>query len=363
LSAPDRDRDLARIEQALAEGRPTATDPRERELEELALALRSDSPEPDPAFARRLDERVADGFANRERRRLRVPRLRFGWMPALAAGTAVVIAAVVAVGVISGTGEEEQPGSTIGVAEDAGGPAPTTPLPPAQGGATTTGRQVERSAEMTIAAAADRIARAAEGIGRAAESHGGYVVNSSVSTGDDSRRGGTFTLRVPSKQLEATLADIGALGEVRSRNETSQDMTAPFRSTEKRLGNALLERRATQDELRNAPEGSDEEEALRARLRVISAEIRDLNGQMEDLRRRTVFSTVDVTLEEQRDTGAGAGGGGPGDALGDALGMLEGALVLAIRSLGVALPLTLVGLLGWLAAGVLRRRRREAALF
>jgi hypothetical protein len=36
--------------------------------------------------------------------------------------------------------------------------------------------------------------------------------------------------------------------------------------------------------------------------------------------------------------------------------------VLAIRVIGVVLPLALLALLAWLAGGIMRRRRREAAL-
>jgi hypothetical protein len=66
-----------------------------------------------------------------------------------------------------------------------------------------------------------------------------------------------------------------------------------------------------------------------------------------------------VTLEEKGETESG----GVGGAFDDVAGTLEGALVLAIRVLGVALPFALLALLAWAAAGLMRRRRREAALF
>jgi len=40
----------------------TAADPAERELQELALALEADTPEPRPAFAEQLSKRVEAGF-------------------------------------------------------------------------------------------------------------------------------------------------------------------------------------------------------------------------------------------------------------------------------------------------------------
>src|SRR4051812_43418966 len=102
MSGPDmrRDSDLERIEAALAEGAATAADPRERELQELALALRADSPEPRPQFAHDLGSRVAAGFGKpaREPRR---PLQRL-WVPAFAAAAALIVVAVIALGSLGG---------------------------------------------------------------------------------------------------------------------------------------------------------------------------------------------------------------------------------------------------------------------
>jgi hypothetical protein len=237
--------------------------------------------------------------------------------------------------------------------------------PAAPGGGAAAGspaRKVERSAQMTLAATAADLQKAADGIGNVTEAHGGYVVSSTFSTGDESTRGGNFVLRVPTSQLEATLGELGKLGDVRARSESSQDMTAPYRHTQNRLGNLLLERRATIDRLHAAT--GDEALTLRSRLRRINAEIEDLSGRMRGLKQRTVFSTVTVSLEQKRESGAAGGPrSGPGGALHDALNSLAGALELTIRALGVVVPLGLIALLAWLGMTAVRRRRREAALF
>jgi hypothetical protein len=348
-NGPDERRALERIDAALAEGRVTATDPHERELEHLALALRDDAPQPDPAFARELDARVEGGFARE--RRLKLPALRGRWMPVLAGATAVLAIALVTAGVLS---DDEQRDS--GVAAEMAPPQAAEPAPPA--GQTALGeRRMERTAQMTIAAPNDEFQQMAEGVGRIAEANGGFVVRSNVTTGEDPGPGGNFELRVPTEQLETTLAELGRLGDVRARNETAQDMTAPYRGIEKRLGEALVERRTMEAELRDAD--GPKAEALREQLRALSEEIDSLSAQRERLRRKTVFSTVTVTLEERGETESG----GIGGAFGDVGRTLEGALVLAIRVVGVALPFAVLALMAWLAAGLMRRRRREAALF
>jgi hypothetical protein len=355
LTAPDENGDLALLE----------------------AVLREDAPLPDPAFAEQLDRRVAEGFA-RER------RFRLSFLPprrVLALGTAaaaLIVVVVAAIGLVNGS-EKSSDQATVGEAESQPVPPRTTGTAPqpqallaaptgAAGGPTSggtddsaTARRVERSAQMTIAAAAGDLAGVADQIGQVAEAHRGFVVSSHVATGDDSTRGGDFVLRVPTTEMEATLGELGKLGDVRARSETSQDMTAPYRHVQDRLGNLLLERRATADRLRSAT--GDEALRLRARMRELSAAIERASGHMHAIKHRTVFSTVNVTLEQKRDTGAGGAGGGPGGALHDALDTLGGALELAIRALGVLVPIALLAALAWLGAAVLKRRRREAALF
>jgi hypothetical protein len=349
MSGPDtRDTDLERIESALAGGRATAADPRERELQELALALRADSAEPVPQFTAAMDRRVAEGFP-KPRRGLPLPSF---WMPALAAATVLVVVAVVAISSIGGGGRAgdgtaalEQP-----AVDGAGSFSARRSGAPLVAG----GRRVERSVELTIGTARDELQAAADGVGTVAESHGGFVLRSHVNTGTDGS-GGTFTLRVPQRELQATIADISKLGHLRARSESGQDMTAPYNDVQDKLGNALLERRTLKLKLKHAK--GARADAIRARLATLNAAIDGLNGQMHDLKRRTTYSTVNVTLEEEKGESGGAGA-----AWDDAQRTLEGMLTFAIRALAVLLPLALLAAVAAMGARTLRRRRREAPL-
>jgi hypothetical protein len=341
--------DLERIETALAEGRATATDPRERELQELALALQADSPEPSLAFKTDLDRRTHEGFKT-QRRGLTLPRF---WLPALATATALVAVAVVALGVLGG---DNQRNPTTAVVEPATDLGASTPAPGAAR-LTNESRRVERSVRLTIAAARDKLQEAADGVGTVAESHRGFVLQSQVNTGDAGPPGGSFTLRVPQKELQATIADLSKLGHLRARSETGQDMTGVYNDVQNKLGNALIERRVLKIKLHHAK--GHRRDSIRARLAELSAAVHGLNSQMNDLRRRTVYSTIYVTIEQAR---GAAGAGGTGAAWHDAMHTLEGMLNFTVRALGVLLPLALLAGLAALAGRSLRRRRREAPL-
>ncbi|MEX2253159.1 MAG: DUF4349 domain-containing protein, partial [Thermoleophilaceae bacterium] len=106
-------------------------------------------------------------------------------------------------------------------------------------------------------------------------------------------------------------------------------------------------------------------EALRRRIELASARVNGLRGRVRTLRERTAFASVDVSLTARDGDSGGAGTGGRSgteDAADAALDSLLGAVNLLLRTLGVLIPVALLGGLAWLATRTFRRRRREAAL-
>jgi hypothetical protein len=371
MNGPDtrRDIDLERIEAALAEGAATAADPRERELQQLALALRADSPEPRAEFAHELGERVRDGFgaAPRAARAGSRGRLRRLWIPAFAGAVALIVVAVVAISALGGGDERVSQAFHGDLARDkpsmlaAPQPQANAAAPPLQ--QTLASRRVERGAQLTISTPRDKLQAAADGVGTVAESHRGFVLNSQITTGDaGTSPGGSFVLRVPASELQSTLADLSKLGHLRARSESGHDMTASYNSVQDKLGNALVERQTLRLRLRHAK--GAKADAIRVRLAELRAAVQSLSGQMRQLRSRTSYSTVSLTLEADKGGAGGAGGsgGGTGAAWHDAVHTFETLLNFAVRAMGVLLPLGLVAALAGFGGRALRRRRREAAL-
>jgi Domain of unknown function (DUF4349) len=207
----------------------------------------------------------------------------------------------------------------------------------------------------------DEMARVAEQVTSVTNRHGGFVLSSSVSTGGDSA-GGDFELRIPSTRLRPALRDLAALADVRTQTQTGRDVTREHVTAKDRLQAARAERRSLLRRLELAT--TDEEaEAIRRRLDLVAGEINGLRSQLRDLRLRTDYAVVTVSLlPKDGDQGGGGAGGSFDDALGDAGDLLVGVAGLIVRALAVALPLGLIALAGWLAGRAVRRRQRESAL-
>jgi hypothetical protein len=316
---------------------------------EIEEVLRTDVEEPSPAFAAELDRKVREGFPRPARRQLVWPKL---W-PALASAALLVVVAVVAISLTGNDGRRSASTTALKAepSHDAVRNARAGDLQQfSLSTAAPTVRRVQRDVQLTIAADDGKLQQTADKVGTVAETHHGFVYSSHVTTGDGGASGGTFELRVPQRELQTTIADLSKLGELRSRSESSQDLTAPYGRTQDRLGNALVERRTLKLRRQTA--------AVRARIAELNAAIDTLSARLKNLRRNTAFSTVTVTLEQAKKKHAA----GTGAAFDDARRILEGMLNFCVRALAVLLPLALLAALAAFGARLTRRRLASRAL-
>jgi hypothetical protein len=224
---------------------------------------------------------------------------------------------------------------------------------------------VERSASLTLAAPPRDIDGVSGRIQDVTRQQGGFVVSSTVNSSRRSGRG-TFQLRIPTRNLDAAMAALSRLGAVRERAQRSQDITAQSVSARSRLKDAKTERQSLLKQLADAVT-VQQTESIRARLRLVSAEIERARADVRRVNNRAAFSTVAVTLVADRSAGAPGteeddGSWTPGDAAHDALRVLEVIAGIALIAAAIAIPLALLGLLAALTLRYTRRRRREHAL-
>jgi hypothetical protein len=379
------------IDAALASGSASALDPEERRLQELVLAIRDDAPTPAPDFGLRLDARVAAGFPRSRRAgRNRIHALvkNRPQLAALGAAASLVIALVV-VGIATGgrspvqsssgassdasarSGAVPDQAATGAPAEKAAPPSTSTsgagvavPAPasvPPGGFVGGRNRKVERSAALVLAPTRDKLSAVGDEVIAVTDRYRGFVMQSSVTSAAGSGSSGFFDLRIPARSLRGALRDLSALADVKSRTENAGDVTAPFLNAQTRLQELNAERRGLLRRL--AAAATDQAaSALRARIRIVNGQIQAQTNTLANLRRRTAYASVSVTLEPKRGTAAPHGGGGIGAGARDLRDSLVASANIALRVLGVALPIAVLVALLWGARGWLSRRRREAAL-
>jgi Domain of unknown function (DUF4349) len=383
---PEADHGLRELEAALA-GEPAA-DP---DLTLLVADVRAARPEPDPQFLAALDARVHAGFAPlaAAAARRRTPwhvRLRRPEILAPGFVVACVATLVVAMSQTAGGGDDDRSSGSSSSAvarqetsaggSDASGTALSAPsssasssssstAAPAAPGAPRAPRAVERNADLVLRPPVADVQETADGVVRATQAAGGYVQESAIETRSSSGHA-SFTLRIPTARLDATIAGLSKLAHVGSLSQASSDITAQTASAADRLDDARAERQALLRALGRAT--TDRQIAsLRTRLRDNRAQIASRQGALEVERRRARLATVTVQVDGAR--GAAASGDSdddgswtPGDALHDAGRILEVAGGVALIALAVLVPLGIVAALGVLTTLALRRRRRETAL-
>jgi hypothetical protein len=369
-----------------------------RELEALDALLREERPRPDPEFARALDDRAARSFPRGLSGARAVPAPRgaaklrsrlsgtlrspaFRGLAATACALAIVAVVVAtsgggpdkasrgtgAAGVAAPADRQAENGSSAGRSPGAAdsGSTPVTPslAPPESGSPSTdsrSGRFVERTAALVLAARPADVDDVADGVIGVTDSVHGFVARSSVTSGHEA----TFELRIPSAQLPRALSDLSRLAHVRERTQATEDITSVVVSARDRLENARAERRSLLRRLARADTDA-RAAALRARLREVSRQIAAAKASLARAQNRARFATVEVEVVADRSAAGPGGGSGawtPGDALHDAGRILELAAGVVLVAGAALLPVALVALLAWLAGRRAVRRRREAAL-
>jgi hypothetical protein len=387
--------------------------------DQLIADLRAQRPTPRPRFAAELDERAAAGFP---RRSPTGPWDEFrAWLGSLsprqmlipAAGVAAMVIAVATAALVLGQGGSGSSETQIAVSRPAPRPdrgasnfdgsvrhAPSQTtlgsssgkaepqvsgsvvLPEGATAAVESGsasgaaaqapestsnfrpgvhhRAVERAAEITLAADPKDVDDDASRVFEAVHANNGIVMRSSTEEGRPGEAGATFELLIPSARLDDAMAAFSEIDAVRSRHESTADITAPTVSA----AELLKESRARIDSLLaqlGTAESEEEQEAIEAELRHERRHASRIAAQLTHLHKRADFSRVSLRIETGGKESSGGGGAwGVDDALGDAGHVLTVAAAVTLIALAILGPIALIALLAWLThrAWVRRERRR-----
>lgn len=386
-----------------------------RDETDLATELRALRPRPRPEFTAELDARAAAGFAgaaeddggqapNRLGKQLRgMPRWR---IPALAGATAtvaiVVATTVVAIseddavtpnaqrssaspqrlervarspsvqfserppvagGTKSASGDSSSPQSSEAAGGERASYAAGANLRAAGPNAFLANRRdVERSARLVLATEPSELRAAAARVFDTVHSFDGIVLRSSISAGDEAEASAAFHLLIPSGKLGDALAGFSEIAEVRSRQESTGDVTGRTTGVEERIRDSRATIESLLAEL--ASSGTEAERSVaESRLRSERRQLAALRSGLQSLERRVNLSRVSLRIESgPAGTSADDGSWGISEAIEDAGRILGIAAGVTLIGLAVVAPLALIAALGWLGWRVWVKRRREDAL-
>ena len=139
----------------------------------------------------------------------------------------------------------------------------------------------------------------------------GFVVTSDV---QNTAQGGTahITLRVPSDNFATAMNKLQSMGEVKVVNSASQDITGETVTTAAKTRSWADEEKRLIDELARS-RNRDEKWRIRAELNNVRANLEAEKAQLNNLKERGNFSTIEATF-----TRGASGGGWAKGAFGDA---------------------------------------------
>ena len=126
-----------------------------------------------------------------------------------------------------------------------------------------------------------------------------YDFHDDRSLSNERHRQATMALKIPSKALDATVAEIAKLGRVESQGVKSEDVTSQIVDTDARLKNL----RQQEDLTRKIMERSGSVRdilAVSKELSTIREQIEQLDASVKNLRQQVAYSTIDLKVEEMQ---------------------------------------------------------------
>ena len=201
----------------------------------------------------------------------------------------------------------------------------------------------------------------ANGVVEVTDRYDGIVSTSQV-TRDQGGARASFELEIPYKHLDAALTDLSGLADVIARTEGGEDITARAVRARKDLARTLDGIREARIELIQA-DTREERLVIKSRIDSLQATADAEQTALNGVKRQGRFATVGVEVtSDSPGSDDDDGGWTLGDALDDAGRVLEVIGGIALISLAVLLPLSLIAALAAFTISRTRRRAREQAL-
>jgi hypothetical protein len=226
---------------------------------------------------------------------------------------------------------------------------------------TTDDRAQRVSATLTVEVKdANAVSHAAQSALDLTRSLGGYVVASSVATGEEGSA--SLTVRVPVAKVQEAIAGLSDLGRLVSQQVTIDDLQQNLDELTRR--EAVVRTQIARIRARLESETLDEETqaVLRARLQTLRTELVSIRGGLAATNAEARMSTIQLAVVTPGASGAVVPPSRIDRTIDEALNVLAWQGVVALGLLIVLAPIALVGFAAWLGHRLYRRHEEERLL-
>ena len=194
---------------------------------------------------------------------------------------------------------------------------------------------------------------------------GGYIENSSISGNSyyyKSTRYASYTIRIPSDQLDQFVDIVGELGNVTQKNESVEDVTLQNVDVESRKKALETE----QERLLAQAENMEDLLAIESKLSDVRYELENYGSQLRMLDNQIDYSTVNVDVDEVErvtDTGEKSFFGEIKDRFGDSLYTvgrdMRGFVIVVLGSLPILIVWAVIIVIAVLIVKKIRKGRKK----
>ena len=243
--------------------------------------------------------------------------------------------------------ESATPPAALGAADQASGAA--------------TSRAQRVSATLTVEVAdSDAVSRAAQDALDLTRALGGYVVSSSVATGEQGAA--SITVRVPVGKVQDAIAGLSGLGRIVTQQVTIDDLQGTLDELTRREATVRAQIARIRARLESETLDAQTEAVLRSRLQTLRAELRTLRTGIAATNAEARMSTIQLAIVTPGATGAVVPTSRIDRTIDEALNVLAWEAVIVLGILIVLAPFALVAIAAWLGHRLYRRREEERLL-
>ena len=189
---------------------------------------------------------------------------------------------------------------------------------------------------------------------------GGYVVSSSVATGDEGNA--SLVVRVPVGKVQDAIVGLSALGRIVSQQVNVQDLQESLDTLGKREATVRTQIARVRARLESESLDPQTEAVLRSRLQTLRGELVQLRSQIAATNAEARMSTIQLTVVTPGATGVAPPTSRIDRTIDEALNVLAWEGVVAFGLLIALAPFAIAGLVVWLGRRAYRRREEERLL-